>query len=289
MKKILFALAALSATSLPSFSQQAFNSLSFGIEAGTAGVGIQLAMPLVTDHLVFTAGFNAPALNFSTGFDIDLDMVNDNIVEVNNNLRAAGLPDRVNTRFDDANIGVSSTLNLSTLKAALEYYPFRKSSFHITAGVMYGMNDDFLSVTGTTDKAFWSSFKSLQSEVEAFNVKYADEPGYEPAEIRPIRGSALGRTFEVREKDGAGSVEMNLTLPRLRPYAAIGFGRSMPKGHFAFQTDLGVCFARAELKSPNEVAYDPSAEDLLEDVPGATLDWLRFWPVLSMRLIYKIF
>lgn len=289
MKKILFTLAALSAASLPAFSQQAFNSLSFGVEAGTTGVGIQLAMPLVTDHLVLTAGFNAPALNFRTGFDIDLDMVNDNIMEVNNNLRAAGLPDRIDTRFDDADIDVNSTLNLSTLKAALEYYPFKKSSFHITAGVFYGMNDNFLSVSGTTDKAFWNSFKSLQSEVDALNVKYEDVPGYEATEIRSIRGSALGRTYEVKEQDGAGHVEMDLVLPRLRPYAAIGFGRSMPKGHFAFQTDLGVCFARADVKSPNEVAFDPSAENLLEELPEATLDWFRFWPVLSMRLIYKIF
>lgn len=289
MKKTLFAIAVISAMSLPASAQQAFNSLSFGVEAGTTGVGIQLAMPLVTDHLVLTAGFNAPSLNFNTNFDIDLDQVNASISEVNANLQAAGLPDRINTRFDDVNLGLNSSLNLSTLKAAIEFYPFKKSSFHLTAGFFYGMNDTFITAVATTDKAFWGSYASLQSEVDAINERYKDVSGYTPTDISSIRASALGRTYEVKEQDGAGRVELNLVLPRFRPYAAIGFGRSMPKGHFAFQTDLGVCFARPQLNSPNEVEYDPSAEDLLEDVPDASLDWLRFWPVLSLRLIYKIF
>ena len=90
MKKILFAIAALSALSVPAFSQQAFNSLSFGIEAGTTGVGIQLAMPLVTDHIVLVAGFNAPSLNFNTNFEVDMEQVNTSLETVNSNLQAAG-------------------------------------------------------------------------------------------------------------------------------------------------------------------------------------------------------
>ena len=289
MKKILFALAALSALCLPAFSQQAFNSLSFGVEAGTTGVGIQLALPLVTDHIVLTAGFNSPSLTLNKGFAIDLDEVNANISEVNANLAAAGLPDRINTRFEDVDINTTSTINLSTAKAALEFYPFKRSSFHITAGVFYGMNDTFLSVVAATDKAFWSSFRELQDEVGAINEKYSDVSAYNAVEISPIRASAMGRTYEVKEQDGAGHVEMSLVLPKFRPYAAIGFGRSMPKGHFSFQGDLGVFYADPELKSPNEVAYDPSAEDLLADVPGISMDWFRFWPMLSLRLVYRIF
>ncbi len=289
MKKILFAIAALSALSVPAFSQQAFNSLSFGIEAGTTGVGVQLAMPLVTDHIVLVAGFNAPSLNFNTSFDVDMEQVNTSLETVNSNLQAAGLPDRINTRFDDVDLGTSAALNLSTLKAALELYPFKRSSFHITAGVFYGMNDTFISAVATSDKTFWSNYKDIQAEVAAINEKYKDEPGYTPADISSIRASVNGHTYEVKEHDGAGRVDMNLVLPRVRPYATIGFGRSMPKGHFSFQGDLGVFYARPEISSPNEVEFDPSAEDLLKDLPGVSPDRLCFWPMLSLRLIYKIF
>ena len=56
MKKILFAIAALSALSVPAFSQQAFNSLSFGIEAGTAQ-WIMSIYPLVSGIMVPVSAF----------------------------------------------------------------------------------------------------------------------------------------------------------------------------------------------------------------------------------------
>ncbi len=289
MKKILTAIAALSALCVPAFSQQAFNNISFGIEAGTAGVGVQLAMPLVTDRVVLTAGFNAPSLSYNADFDIDMDQVNASIAQVNSNLRAAGLADRINTRFDDVDLGTNSSLNLSTLKAALEFYPFKKSSFHITAGVFYGMNDTFFSVVADTDKSFWTAYENLRSEVEDLNVKYENVPGYVPAEISPIRANAFGRTYEVKEQDGAGHVELNLEFPRFRPYLALGFGRSIPGGRFNLQGEVGAFYADPQIDSPNEVAYDASAEDLLEDFPGGSPEEFRFWPMLSLRLIYKIF
>ena len=62
----------------------------------------------------------------------------------------------------------------------------------------------------------------------------------------------------------------------------------MPKGHFGFQFDVGVWYHGAPvLSSSNEVAYDPSAEVLLDDI--SLLDELVLYPQVSLRLIYKIF
>ena len=288
MRKILLAIIALLGIQSAAWAQKAFQSLSFGIEAGTAGIGVELAMPLVTDHLVLRAGFNAPSISASQDFDISMAEVNSSIATVNSNLEAAGLPDRITTTFDDMKLNVTSTLNLSTVKAMLEYYPFRKSSFHITAGVFYGMEGSYLSATATTDKTFWSNYKSLQTEVNAINEKYKDVPGYTPADISTVNVNTDGKTLQVQEKDGAGYMDAAIDIPRLRPYLGLGFGRSVPGRRVGLQLDLGAIYMGApSLSSGNEVAYDGDAQEVMPN--GLTLDDFKFWPVASLRLTFRLF
>ena len=288
MRKILLATVALLGIQSAAWAQKAFQSLSFGIEAGTAGIGVELAMPLVTDHLVLRAGFNAPSISASQDFDISMAEVNSSIATVNSNLEAAGLPDRITTTFDDMKLNVTSTLNLSTVKAMLEYYPFRKSSFHITAGVFYGMEGSYLSATATTDKTFWSNYKSLQAEVNAINEKYKDVPGYTPADISTVNVNTDGKTLQVQEKDGAGYMDAAIDIPRLRPYLGLGFGRSVPGRRVGLQLDLGAIYMGAPaLSSGNQVAYDADAQEVMP--AGFSLDDFKFWPVASLRLTFRLF
>ncbi len=288
MRKKLFIAATLLALPLQGFSQQAFQSLAFGIEAGTSGVGVELAMPLITDHLVLKAGFNAPSLTVSRNFDISMAEVNASIATVNSNLAAVQLPDRIDVKFNDVDLKVTPTLNLSTVKAMLELYPFRKSSFHLTAGVYYGMEGSFFSATAVTDRAFWTEFKSLRSQVDGINEKYKDVPGYTPADISSIKVNLKDRTFEVQEKDGAGSLEAAVDLPKFRPYLGLGFGRSVPKRGVGLQFDLGVIYHGApSLTSPNEVAYDASAQDIMPN--GLAVEDLKLYPVASLRLTVRLF
>ncbi len=289
MNKILFVSAALLGLSSAAGAQQAFQRLSFGIEAGTAGVGVELAIPVVSDHVVLKAGFNAPSLTLSKGFDISMAEVNSSISTVNANLSAAGLPDRIDARFDDADLNVSGTVNLNTAKAMLEFYPFRKSSFHFTAGIYYGMESSFLSGEALTDKAFWSEYKALVSQVDELNAKYGDVQGYVPADISSVRASADGRTFELKEKNGAGAVEAAISLTKFRPYFGLGFGRSIPKSALSLQFDLGAIYHGVpELTSPNEVAYDAGAPSVFSSREYSLEDF-KFYPVVSLRLIFKIF
>ena len=288
MKKNLFVTLALLGLSSAAWAQQAFQSLAFGIEAGTTGVGVELSMPLITDHLVLRAGFNAPSLSFSGSFNVSMAEVNSSIATVNSNLQAAGLPDRIDVNFNDAKVDIRPTLNLSTIQAMLELYPFRKSSFHITAGVYYGMETTFISATATTDQTFWSNYRSLRSQVEGINEKYKDVPGYTPTDISSVKFSAEKHTYEVQEKDGAGSLEASLDLPRFRPYVGLGFGRSVPSGRVGLQFDLGAIYHGVpSISSPNEVAYDSQAQDVMPD--GVSLGKLKFWPVASLRLTFRIF
>lgn len=285
MKKCILPLAFLVFSTIPSFAQKAFQSLSVGIEAGTSGVGIELALPVVTDYLVFKAGFNAPSLTMSFHESVDMEYINSEIDDVNSNLMAIGDPTRFN-HFNDADMELRPTVNFSALKFMFEIYPFKKKSFHITAGAFYSMGD-LLSASASVDESFWANYKDIRSKVNALNEKYKDTPGYVEATVGDIAFSAGEHTYAVKEKDGKGVMEAALAIPKFRPYVGIGFGRSMPEGHFAVQFDLGAVYnSSVAIDSPNEVDYDPSAYVAVEDVP---LKYLSFLPTVSLRLIYKIF
>lgn len=287
-KKLLVAAATLAVCSAAS-AQQAFQSLSFGLEVGTTGAGVELAMPIVTDHIIIKAGFNAPAISYAFSSAVDPSEINYQIDEVNYQLASLGIDERINTRFSDITLSARPVLNLSMAKVMFELYPFKKSSFHITAGAYFGMGTDgFISSTFTTDEVFWSDFTALQEEVAQLNGKYQDVPGYEAYDIDALRFSAGNRTFEMTGKDGKGYLDASLMVAKVRPYVGLGFGRSVPKKHFGFQLDLGLWYhGTPSLTSTTEVAYDASAESLIDDL--SLLDQVAFYPQISLRLTYKIF
>ena len=286
--KLVAALAFLLAASFVGRAQQAFENLSLGIELGTVGVGVELAVPVVTGHVVVKAGFNAPSLSYPFQVTMPADAMNTKIDAMNSRLEGLGLPERIASDLPETALNLRPTLNLSTAKLMLEYYPFRKSSFHITAGAYFGMGDNFLSATLSADRAAWDSYTALRAEVDRLNAAYGGVEGYSEYSIGDIRYSLGDRSFEIAEQDGTGSFDAEILVRRVRPYLGLGFGRSVPKGHLGFQFDVGVWYHGAPvLSSSNEVAYDPSAEVLLDDI--SLLDELVLYPQVSLRLIYKIF
>ena len=70
-------------------SQEAFKHLSIGLEAATTGIGLELALPIVTDHLVLAAGYNYGNASFN--------------VKGNSTLNVAELSGRINQYIDNAN------------------------------------------------------------------------------------------------------------------------------------------------------------------------------------------
>lgn len=287
-KRDLCVAAALLALAFPSRAQEAFNSLSFGLEIGTTGVGVELAMPLVTDHLVVAAGFNAPFMTYAFSRSVSAEACNASIDHVNSQLESIGAVERVDYVLPDAELQFRPVLNLSTAKLMLEYYPFRKSSFHITAGAYFGMGENFMSITATADRIFWAAYNAVHDEIAVLNQKYGDTPGYEARNLAPLQYSAGDRTFAVTDKDGAGYSDAVLHVAKVRPYLGLGFGRSVPKSRFGFQVDVGVWYHGVPaLSSDCEVEYNPDADSLLGDI--SLLDRLVLFPQLSLRLIYKIF
>lgn len=287
-RKLLSVLVLLCAAVNAGNAQQAFNSLAFGMEVGTTGVGVELALPLVTDHVVFKLGFNAPSLSYNFSRTVPMDEANAVIDEANAQFAALGIPEHVSTRIPDAEISLRPILNLSTAKLMLELYPFRKSSFHITAGAYFGMGDNFMMATLSTDASTWSSYTAIRNELEAINAEYQGLDGYTPHELGELEFSAGDRTFRILDDEGRGQVEAAIQIAKLRPYLGIGFGRSVPRKHLGFQLDIGVWYHGVPvLSSANEVEYNPSAVSLLDNI--SLLDKLVLYPQVSLRLTYRIF
>lgn len=277
-------------------AQEAFKSLSFGVELGTTGVGVELALPMVTDHIVLKAGFNAPSLALNRTFTINPTFVNDKIAAVNSQITSLGLDasDIIDTRFSDMDLTASPVVNFSTAKLLLELYPSKRSSFHFTIGAYYGMGDNLINATVSTSQSTWDEYKALVSEIDAINAKYAGVPGY-VAQSTDLKVNFDGKTYGIKEENGVGSVTANLQVARIRPYFGIGVGRSVPKSHVGFQVDLGFWYhGKPEITSPNEISYDADAYDISASVPTmdtmmSYLDYALIYPQLTLRLIYKIF
>lgn len=279
-----------------SSAQEAFKSLSFGVEVGTTGVGVELALPMVTDHVVLKAGFNAPSLAVNRTFTVGSSIVNDVITDFNNQITSLGLDaeDMIETRFSDIDVTASPVINFSTAKLLLELYPSKKSSFHFTLGAYYGMGDNLINATVSSNMTTWNEYKAVVAEIDAVNAKYAGEPGY-VAKNADLRVNLDGKTYGVKEDGGVGVVAVDLKVARLRPYLGFGFGRSVPKSHVGFQFDLGVWYhGKPEITSPNQLSYDQDAYNISASVPAietilSYMDYAVIYPQLTLRLIYKIF
>lgn len=296
MKKKSFVIVlALLACGVSGEAQQAFKSLSLGLEVGTTGAGVELAIPIVTDHIVLVGGFNAPSISHGFTMNIDPDIINDRIDEVNaslSELQQYGINEHVDTRFSEIPLTISPVLNLGSVKAMVELYPSKKSSFHFTVGAYFGLGSvNFVSATVSTGNTFWSEFGSLQDEVNALNEKYSDYPGFTPVSINDsdLQFNVGKKTYAVHEQSGEGVVDAALEIAKVRPYVGLGFGRSVPNRHFGFQFELGAWYhGKPALTSDSEVTYNSSAYySLIDDI--SFLDKVVFYPSLTFRFIYKIF
>lgn len=294
MKKLIVTVAAFFGIVLGLNAQQAFKSLAIGFEAGTTGLGVEVAVPIVTNRIVLKGGLTSPSFTYPYSFSGDMQPVNDEIIRANDYLMQSGLDDRINTRFSDLSLSASSTLNLSSARLLLEFYPFKSSSFHITAGAYMGMGDKFLSATVRTDKTFMTELNAMKAEINAINSKYADVPGYSPVDVTADSFNMFDSTYKIREEDGRAVFDADFKVAKVRPYLGLGFGRSMPKKHLGFQFDLGLWYhGKVSLSSANQVDFNPDAPDLTPKMPGLEKDkvekMLMFYPHVAFRLIYKIF
>ncbi|MDR2222468.1 MAG: hypothetical protein LBE34_06985 [Flavobacteriaceae bacterium] len=150
--------------------------------------------------------------------------------------------------------------------ALVDFYPFKKGIFHVTAGIYMGNNK--LTANG------------LLTDGNGNVVK-----------LRP------GHEWPVIEFDGhvldtnGGVLDAELTLGNVvKPYFGIGIGRTVSKRRIGFNFDLGVLYqGNYTLKQNNQVLA--TTRDVNAQVDGAedVTKWLKLWPQINFQIHYRLF
>lgn len=229
-----------------------FDHLGVGVSVGLDGIGLELATPL-TDFAALRAGVAFwPKISYKTDVDI-----NDNNSLIENNVELEG------------------TLNIFNFKLLADVYPFKGSSFHVTAGAYFG-KEEVVSVTNTT------SFIKDPAKYGKLGLKLGD--------------------YRITT-DKFGNIQADAKVNALKPYLGIGFGRAVPKKHrVAVACDLGVQFwgkprlgAMTKDDWGNEYYHKFKSSDLDEyddeDLKDALdlAEKFSVFPVLNIRISGRIF
>lgn len=218
-----------------------FNRLSIGVGASTMGIGIDAATTL-SRHFMLRAGVDImPGIAFNGDVDVDVSGVS--------------YQSTVNLKGDMGRTQGNVLLNI---------YPFKKSSFFITAGAFFGGNK-LVSVTGHSQ------------ELQDLYNEYGDMAGIIIGDYKlPI--------------DKNGNVGGGIEVSNFRPYVGLGFGRIVSDKSFSVMLEMGVQFHN----TPKVYTDNGDLNTLLsttdvDDEYTKIMDKLTVYPVIKLRICKKIF
>lgn len=242
-----------------------FNHLSAGISLGLDGIGIDVAAPL-TYNFALRAGYTfVPKITYSTTIDLN--------------------EDKALLKYED--VGLQGRLKMGDFHLLADYYPFKKSSFHLTAGAYIGRRN-IVSVYNTepfVKEGYWGNAGIEMGTTDNIYSQY---------------------TFTTDDK-GEALVEMKTNC--FKPYVGIGFGRAVTKRRVCVQFDLGVQFCGKPEAWTNVKYFDYEQGDYVtgyqkidrnritnpgkdyQDVRDAmkTAEKYRVYPILKVRVNGRIF
>lgn len=217
-----------------------FNSVGASVGVGLNGIDVELATP-VTPYLAVRGGLSVmPNINMSTDVDVELD------------------------GKDAGSMDVDGSLKRVSGQILLNVYPFRSSSFFVTAGSYFG-GSSLVKIEGTGDQ----DLKDKIAEAESAGIVIGDQ------------------TIPFDKK--TGKVSGGLEVANFRPYVGLGFGRAVPSKRLNVSVELGVQFHGRPEVYTNTGKLDLNS--LGED--GSTfsdiIDKLKVYPAFKIRLNGRIF
>lgn len=244
-----------------------FNHLSVGVGLGTTGISVDVAAP-ISPYVAVRGGADIlPNIKFYPALDLGFDQdVKDFVYEWFDER----LPDKID--FD-------GKLKFSAGHLLVDVYPFRNSSFHVTAGAYLGSKQIAYLNTAGDQILLTTIYNYNHSEIrEAWGLGKI--------------GAKMGNYLLEPDKDGI--IRTSLEVNALRPYIGIGFGRAIPTKHrFACNFDLGFQFwGSPKIYLEGENGKKKLEESDLDAKNGKTIKALSettFWPVLNLRCAYRIF
>ena len=258
---------------------KAFSHLSVGLEfLSTTGFGLELATPL-HPNFALRGGISLLPYSYNTTFDIPIDggikgQINDAINQdptgqIKSILEQKGLP----TKAEDINTGFNTTATLGMVngKILLDYYPWAKHSFHLTAGVYIG-ETKLIKIKGKMEQAFGVLNVLNDNGFNYFNdVYYNDiENGYQ------ITGK------DISDINGA------VSITSVKPYFGLGFGRAVPKSRVGVTFEIGAFYQNTPKLTSDNSNIQKYIDTQLSGVTDV-LNKLSIYPVVSLKLNLRIF
>ena len=238
-----------------------FNHMSVGVSVGTDGIGFDLAAP-ISDYAAVRGGFSfMPTIKVDKTIHFTRD---------------------VNTYYQD--IKVQGKSKIFDGKLLVDFYPFKTSSFHLTAGAFFG-SEEFGNIVN-------------KSPI----LKHPSDYGT----LGLIVGTAPKPEYEV-VTDLKGNAKIKLKSNGFKPYVGIGFGRAVQKNsRLGFSFDAGVKFwgkpgvyakakdhnnPLAQWEDNHHFRHSDLGDDDDEELKDAfkTIENLTVYPVLNLRLTYRLF
>lgn len=243
-----------------------FNHLAIGLQTGLGGPGIDVAMPV---HRLVTlrAGFIGNAIGdikfkaINTASQItQMQLVEDDAV------KRAKMIDKVQLaikpRFWNAFV-------------MAEVHPF-PTPFYFSAGLFAGSRT-FLHFRNTNDGALQSLYEANQ-KVEDYNALF--KTNYPPV------GLKFGDY--VFTADENYNIDVKMKTWAVKPYLGIGFGQSMARHHrLSVAVDAGLLFwgsPKFEFNNGKRIKSTSKESGITHFI-----SWFSAYPMLQMRIAYKIF
>lgn len=228
-----------------------FNHLAIGVNAGTTGIGLDVAMP-AGHHIQLRAGFAImPTIKANTDLEINQPYI-----------------EGMDINFPSS-VGIEGKTGFSNGKILLDVYPFKKSSFHITAGAYFG-SSQIVEAYNKED--------GVLKDITDYNnlVGESEKIGYELGDY-------------LLTPDANGNINANIKTASFKPYAGIGFGRAVPNNRIGFMFELGCMFWNSPKLYCN--GNQLKSSDVSGDAGGVikTLSKITVYPVLNFRLCGRIF
>jgi len=141
-------------------------------------------------------------------------------------------------------------VGLFSLSALGDYFPFQSSSFRITAGLYFNLN-----------------------EIDAV--------------LTPVESYEVGG--DVYTPEDLGTLDANIKFNPIAPYIGLGFGNPAGgDSGFGFSFDIGSMYQGGSIVNLTaEGLLAPSAAEDQEKLIEDNLSWFNWYPVVSLGLSYK--
>ena len=174
----------------------------------------------------------------------------------------------------ESNIDVEGKVGFTNGKILVDFYPFKRSSFHVTAGAYFGSSKVVKAYN--KENGLLLDLAKYNNDVEAGLLPGMDKVGVELDDY-------------LLEPDDNGNVNAYIKTASFKPYLGIGIGRAVPKKRIGLMFDAGVQF----WGSPKVYCNDHKLTK--EDVGGEggdimeTLSKVKVYPVINLRICGRIF